>query len=182
MAYAIRNLRKRPVRQLGHSPSSHGLEHHGITAASDVFWNLSPDELYDRAIAHGDGHAAVGGALVVRTGACTGRRPKDRYLVEEPESAQHIAWGAVNVAMQPATFDRLHRKITAYYNGKRLFVRECYAGADPEMRLKVRVITEKAWHNLFAAQLFIKPEPDALASFVPDFTILNAPCAGTIPL
>ncbi|MEE9295671.1 MAG: phosphoenolpyruvate carboxykinase (ATP) [Phycisphaerae bacterium] len=147
----------------------------GIEPIAKVHWNLTPDDLIKQAVARSEGKLAANGALAVRTGKCTGRQPKDRFIVEEPTTKDKIDWGAVNVAVPPATFDRLHRKIIDHYRGKDLFVRECYSGADPENRLKVRVVNETAWHNLFVAQLFIEPEPEALADFQPDFTVLNAP-------
>jgi phosphoenolpyruvate carboxykinase (ATP) len=158
-----------------HQPSTFGIDNHGLTGVGEENWNLTPDELLERAVADGDGVIADNGALVVRTGSCTGRRPKDRFIVEEPGTKDHIAWGKVNIPISPETFDKLHAKIIAHYKGKNVFVRDCYAGADPATRLQVRVVTERAWHNMFAAQLFIKPESTALADFVPEFTVLNAP-------
>ena len=152
-----------------------GLEDYGITEVEGVAWNLTRDELLDHALANGDGRLADNGALVVRTGKCTGRRPKDRFIVEEPSSYDDIEWGPVNVAMPTQTFNRLHRKILDHYKGKHLYARDCFAGADPDARLKVRVVTERAWHNMFASLLFIQPKPGDLKDFVPDFTVLNAP-------
>ncbi len=158
------------------------LEACGITDPGEVHWNLSRDELIERAIADGDGKAADNGALVVKTGVCTGRRPNDRFIVEEPSTRDDIDWGTVNVGVSPETFDRLHRKILDYYTGRTLFARDCYAGADPSTRLKVRVVNERAWHNLFAGTLFIRPEAAALADFEPDFTVLNAPWCSADPV
>jgi phosphoenolpyruvate carboxykinase (ATP) len=165
----------------GHHPSSHDLTQHGIHQSSRIHWNLTPDELIERAIADHDGNLVASGAIAVRTGECTGRRPKDRFIVDEPSTTQHIGWGKVNAPVSEETFDTLHNRIIKHYRDKELFVRECYAGADPETRLKVRVVTERAWHNLFAAQLFIKPDASALPNFVPDFTILNAPWCNADP-
>ncbi|MCH7527247.1 MAG: phosphoenolpyruvate carboxykinase (ATP), partial [Planctomycetes bacterium] len=163
------------VATVEHNLSNFGLDHHGITDPREVLWNLTPDELLETAIHDGEGKQAANGALVVATGACTGRRPKDRYIVEEPTTQDRIDWGKVNVPVSPTTFERLHRKIIQHYVGRRLFVRECYAGAEESSRLSVRVVTERAWHNLFAAQLFIRPPREALPAFVPDFTVLQAP-------
>jgi phosphoenolpyruvate carboxykinase (ATP) len=152
-----------------------GLDACGITEIESVAWNLSAEELLERALANGDGRLAGNGALVVRTGRCTDRRPKDRFNVDEPSSRDEIDWGPVNAAMPEQTFARLHRKVLEYYRGKHLYARDCYAGADARGRVRIRVVTERAWHNLFASLLFIQPPPDALKDFVPEFTILNAP-------
>jgi len=155
--------------------STRGLDQLGIDPNQKILWNLSREELHERALADGDGKVADNGALVVRTGQCTGRSPKDRFIVEEPTTRDRIAWGPVNVAMSCDTFERLHAKIVDHYKGKRLFARDCYAGADESSRLNVRVVTERAWHNMFASLLFIQPQPSELEGFVPDFTVLNAP-------
>jgi len=155
--------------------SARGLEQLGVNETQEIRWNLPREELLDHALADGDGRLADNGALVVRTGKCTGRRPKDRFIVDEPSTHKHIAWGPVNVALSTDAFDRLHAKIVDYYEGKRLYARDCFAGADPQARLNVRVVTERAWHNLFAALLFIQPKPSELERFAPDFTVLNAP-------
>ncbi|MER3515311.1 MAG: phosphoenolpyruvate carboxykinase (ATP), partial [Chloroflexota bacterium] len=105
----------------------------------------------------------------------TGRSPSDKFIVREPSSEAHIWWGAVNQPIESDKFDRLYRKVTAYLSERDLFVRDVYAGADPRYRLKVRVINEHAWPNLFAYDLFIRPSPAELAEFTPDFTILHAP-------
>ncbi len=159
----------------GNNPAKHGLDQQQITDASEARWNLDPSELHDQALQNKEGVQAANGALVVRTGTCTGRRPKDRFVVEESSSKGKIDWGNVNVPMSQKTFDKLHAKVLDYYKGKRLYVRDTYAGADPDYRLKVRFVNESAWHNLFVAQLLIKPEPSELTDFVPDFTVLNAP-------
>ncbi|NOT02320.1 MAG: phosphoenolpyruvate carboxykinase (ATP) [Phycisphaerales bacterium] len=151
-----------------------GLEQHGLVGTGDVFWNLSADELIDRAVADGDGRLTETGALAVTTGKCTGRRPRDRFIVETPDT-NDVDWGAVNIPLAEEHFRRLHQKVLAYFKGRPVFARDGYAGADPASRLKVRVINERAWHNLFSACMFIQPDAHDLQGFRPDFTILNAP-------
>ena len=159
----------------GNHPSRNGLEKLGITSAAESRWNLTPDELHNIAVANEEGVASNSGALVVRTGQCTGRRPKDRFIVDEPTCREHVDWGSVNLKMSETTFDNLHAKVLAHFNGKTIYVRDTHAGADPSCRLNVRFVTETAWHNLFVAQLLIKPEPATLEDFAPDFTVLCAP-------
>ncbi len=160
---------------MGTTLDTGGLETCGVTEVESVAWNLPPEELLERALANGDGRLARNGALIVRTGRCTDRRPKDRFIVDEPSTRDDIDWGTVNAAMPVQTFARLHHKVIEYYKGKHLYARDCYAGADARGRVRIRVVTERAWHNLFASLLFIQPPADALTDFIPELTILNAP-------
>ena len=165
----------------GLSPSSVGLDRHGIVDAGDVFWNLSPAELYEHAIRDGEGAIAANGAFVSRTGRHTGRAPKDKFVVEEPSSRDSVWWGTVNQPMSEANFDGLHKRVLEHYRGQRLFVRDMFAGAEEATRMAIRIVTEDAWHNLFAAQLFIRPEPGSTAAHDPSFTVLNAPTCKADP-
>jgi phosphoenolpyruvate carboxykinase (ATP) len=114
------------------------------------------------------------GAFVAYTGLRTGRSPRDRFLVPEPGRESEICWGPVNRPMDAAVGDRLHARVTAYLQGRELFIVDGWAGADPTYRLGVRVIAEKAWHALFAHCLFLRPGPGDLANFEPDWTIIHA--------
>jgi phosphoenolpyruvate carboxykinase (ATP) len=148
-----------------------GLEREGIEAAS-IKWNLSPAALYEDAIRREEGLVAANGPLACRTGQHTGRSPGDKFVVREPSSEAQIAWGAVNRAMDPSQFDALHREMIGSLKGKELYVLDCFAGADSQYRLPVRVINEYAWHNLFARNLFII---DPAAPHVPEFTVIDVP-------
>ena len=139
-------------------------------------WNLSSAALYEEAIRRGEGLMAIEGPLVCRTGEHTGRSPQDKFLVREPGSEKEIAWGAVNRAMDPADFDRLHHDLLASLRHAEMYVQDCYAGADPRYRLPVRVITEYAWHSLFSRNLLIvDPKDDSTDSATPGFTIIDSP-------
>ncbi len=166
---------------LGHCPSRIGLSTHGIVDSGDVYWNLSPEELHELALRHGEGRQAKNGALVCRTGKHTGRSPKDKFIVEEASTREHIWWGPVNRPISEACFEKLHRRIVEHYRGRTLYVRDMFAGADPSARISIRVVTETAWHQLFAAQLFIRPEPGSTGDQEPGFTILNAPSCQADP-
>ncbi|MGA9382184.1 MAG: phosphoenolpyruvate carboxykinase (ATP), partial [Phormidium sp.] len=107
--------------------------------------------------------------------------PNDKFIVKEPESEQHIWWGKVNQPFDPLKFENLYARMLAYLQGRDLFIQDCYAGADPNYRICVRVITETAWHSLFARNLFIGPSQEELTSFVPDFTIINLPNFHAVP-
>ncbi len=158
-----------------------GLEGHGITNAKSVHWNLSAAPLYEATMAAGLGQISAGGALVVETGKHTGRSPNDKFLVEEPSSKDNIWWGPINRPTTPEVFENMRRQICAYYQGRKLYVQDLFAGADPDYRISVRVVSESPWHSLFARNMFIEPSSEELANFKPDLTILNAPYFQAVP-
>lgn len=149
--------------------------------ANPLYLNLSVASLVEHAVRRGEALLASNGALVVRTGQYTGRSPRDKFIVARPEHEALIDWGAVNQRMEAEVFERLFARVTAYLANRPLFVQDCFAGADPRYRLPVRVITEYAWHNLFAKQLFIRPQPEELHDFRPSFTVISAPDFKTDP-
>jgi phosphoenolpyruvate carboxykinase (ATP) len=163
------------VTQHGPVISSFGIENHGLSHLAGIHWNLAEPDLYEHAIRRREGVIAPGGAFLATTGKHTGRAPKDKFFVEEPTSKDVISWGDVNRPCSPAIFERAHARIASYLQGKDVFVQDVLAGADPDYRLKVRVVTETAWHALFARNMFIRPTRDDLATFEPDYTILHAP-------
>ncbi|SRR5258708_29761195 len=120
--------------------SQYGLENHDIRNVNAVYWNLSTALLYEEAVRRREGCIAHLGPLAVRTGTHTGRSPNDKFIVEEPTSADKVGWGKVNRPMPDANFEVLYRRLLAYLQGKDLFVQDCFAGADPEYRLPIRVM------------------------------------------
>ena len=132
-----------------------------IAGAATVQWNPVPAVLYEHAIHRGEARMAGTGALVVDTGHFTGRSPKDKYVVRNAATEAIVDWGDVNQAMDPAAFERLRSDMQAHLRGKGLYVQDLHAGADPRYRTLVRVVTEYAWHSLFARNLFVRPSaPD----------------------
>ena len=163
------------MTNLGPVISRHGLARHGIRNFAAAHWNLAAPALYGHSLRRGDSALAEGGALVVLTGPHTGRSPKDKFIVEEPSTRDDIWWGEVNAGISEQGFERLYGKVVSYFENRELFVQDLHAGADPEYRLSVRVVSESAWHSLFARNMFIEPDRDALANFAPEFTVLHAP-------
>ncbi len=163
------------MEQVGRAISQHGLELQGFKNFGTAYWNLSTAALYEQAIRRREGLIAHLGPLIVRTGPHTGRAPKDRFIVREPNSESQIWWGKINVAFDEEKFTSLNRRVLAYLQGGDLFIQDCYVGADPNFRRKVRVVTETAWHSLFARNMFIRPQVEDLENFTPDFTIIHAP-------
>jgi phosphoenolpyruvate carboxykinase (ATP) len=163
------------MQNLGVNPSHYGLEHHGIKDALFVHWNLGTAALIENAVSQGEGLLAAGGSLVVRTGLHTGRSPKDKYVVRTPDLEDDIWWGPVNQPMEPERFSSLYRRALAYMQDKRLYVQDCFAGADANYRVPIRVVTQFAWHNLFARQLFVRPDWRRTHEHVPEFVIVAVP-------
>jgi phosphoenolpyruvate carboxykinase (ATP) len=158
-----------------------GLEQAGIEKPGNVHWNLSTSRLYEEAIRRHEGRLAHLGPLVVRTGHYTGRSPRDKFIVREPSSEAKVWWSDINQAMSADAFETLRRRLLAYLEGRDLFVQDCFVGADPAYRRPIRVITETAWHSLFAHDLFIRGDRDALRDHHPEFTVLHAPHFHAVP-
>lgn len=154
----------------------------GLTNLAQVHHNLSTPALYEEAVRRREGSVAHLGPLVVRTGQYTGRSPKDKFIVADPSNEDHIWWGEHNQRIEKWSFDQLLTRMQAYLQGRDIFVQDCYTGADPAYRLKTRIITEDAWHNMFARDMFIREfDHDVLQAFEPDWTVLNAPNFRAVP-
>ena len=145
----------------------------GIGHPGRVWANLSAAALTEHAVRREEALLTDLGAVAAYTGKRTGRSPKDKFTVREPLVADQVDWTA-NQPMAPETFARLRDLARAYFQNRELFVFDGFAGADPEHRLPIRVVTEKAWHSLFARCLFLRPTPEQLQGFEPEWTILHA--------
>ncbi len=156
------------------------LESHGITDPGTVYWTPNTPKLYEHAVSRNEAKIAHLGPMVVSTGKYTGRTPKDKYVVDEPSSREHIWWDG-NKAITPEQFDQLHSLVTTHLRGKELYVQDCFVGADPRYQLKVRIITEMAWHNLFVRNMFIRQEGGSVHQGEPDFTVIDVPSCHADP-
>jgi len=154
-----------------------GLESAGLNHLGQTYWNLSTPALYEYAIRRFEGLIAHLGPFVVKMGQHTGRAAKDKYIVDEPSTTGNIWWGKINVKYPPERYSALFNRMKAYLRGKTMFVQDCYCGAEEKYRHRVRVITEYAWHNLFARNMFIQIPRDReiIKNFIPDFTVLHCP-------
>ena len=146
----------------------------GFTPKKSVHHNPSLTYLIEYAIKNGEGHLSNTGALVVKTGKKTGRSANDKFIVKEPSSQERI-WWENNKPFEPAHFDALHQKVLRYLSEREVFVQDVFVGADKTYGLKVRVMTEFAWHSAFAKALFIRPTAEELIGFSPDFTVIAVP-------
>ena len=162
------------MRQLGkHNPAA-GIDLFGITQAGTVHWNYNAPDLYEVAIARGEGMLSVDGALAVETGVHTGRSATDKFIVRSMETEDSVWWDN-NAAITPAQFDLLLEDFLAATQDKELFVQDLVGGADAATQLPARVITEQAWHALFIRNMLLRPRRSELADFIPEMTILNLP-------
>ncbi len=160
----------------GPAVSRFGIARQGIDGDRVAYWNLPPAQLYEHALRHGESELACEGPLVSRTGDHTGRSPNDRFLVQEPQTTDSIWWGKVNRPIEQLYFNGLAERVRAYLSERDVYVFDGYAGADAGYRMPVRVVTEFAWHNLFARNMFVtEPDPEVLANHEPEFTVLSAP-------
>ncbi len=161
--------------------NTYGLEKLGIIAPKAVYRNLSVPALVEKALQANEGTLSETGALVVNTGKYTGRSPDDKFVVDYPSIHDEIAWGKVNVPMTPETFEKIYNKMTAYLQGRDIYIFDGFAGADPKYTQRFRIVNELASQNLFIHQLLIRPEKEQLENFEPDFTIIAAPGFKCIP-
>ncbi|MBI4656690.1 MAG: phosphoenolpyruvate carboxykinase (ATP) [Elusimicrobia bacterium] len=156
--------------------SDFGLENHGLSNLNHVYWNLSTPALYEEALFRREGRVAHMGPFATDTGKHTARSANDKFIVKEPSSEEKVWWSEYNRPFNPEKFSVLANRLQGYLEGRDVFVQDLYAGADPKHRLSIRVITEYAWHALFAKTLFIEPATnEEKRKFVPDFTIICAP-------
>jgi phosphoenolpyruvate carboxykinase (ATP) len=152
------------------------LKNQGLTNLDRVFWNLPDEALYEEIIFRNEGKLAKHGALLVNTGKHTARAASDKFVVLEESTEKDIWWGAYNRPYAHSMWSQLMGRLQAWVQGEELFIQDCYAGADPEYKMPVRIITEKAWHSLFARNMFLTTnDKEELKKFVPEFTVIAVP-------
>jgi phosphoenolpyruvate carboxykinase (ATP) len=162
--------------------SDYGLEHIGLINLGQVYWNLPTEALYEEVVFRGEGKVVHLGPLVVNTGKHTGRSASDKFIVREPTSEAHIWWGQYNRPFSPDKFDELFSRVQGFLQGRDVFVQDCFIGADPDYRMPVRIITEYAWHSLFARNMFILPQTaEEYRRHIPEFTVIAVPSFKGLP-
>lgn len=157
------------------SPPLAALKELGIKTTQPIHYQLPPAELTEQTIQRGEGILSDSGALVIKTGEFTGRSPKDKFIVKDELTKDSVDWNDFNLAIEEKYFDQLYLKITDHISQKEIWVRDCYACADPSYRINIRVINENPWSNLFANNMFLRPAEEELDSFVADWHIIQAP-------
>jgi len=140
--------------------------------AKSIYSNLTTDELVQKSLERGEGKLTDRGALAADTGEFTGRSPKDKFMVQDEKTKDTVWWGNVNQPISPEKFDALLNKVIKHIEGKELFIRHANAGADPDYRVNIQVITESAYQNLFAKHLFLRPTAEEAAMQEPSGSLL----------
>ena len=168
---------KTPAEDQAHDlKADYGLSYLGLRNLRQVYWNLPAEALYEEIVFRGEGRIVQGGPVLAYSGKHTARAAQDKYIVREPDSEAHIWWGEYNRPISAAKFDELFRRVQGFLQGRDVFVQDGYAGADPQYRLPVRIVTEWAWHSLFARNMFIPPaNREQYRLHMPEFTILAVP-------
>jgi phosphoenolpyruvate carboxykinase (ATP) len=148
----------------------------GLKNTESIHYQLSPEELTQDTIRIGDGLLNDTGALVIKTGKFTGRSPKDKFIVKDEITADTVHWNEFNIAIAPEKYDLIFRKVMDYCESlPELWIRDCYACADPRYRMNIRVINEKPWNNLFAYNMFLRPTEEELENFEPEWHVISVP-------
>jgi phosphoenolpyruvate carboxykinase (ATP) len=162
--------------------SDFGLENHGLMNLNRVYWNLPTEALYEEAIFRNEGKITQLGPLVVYTGKHTARAANDKFIVHEDTTENNVWWGQYNRPYSPDRFNELIDRIQGFLQSRDVFVQDCYAGANPNFRLPVRIITEHAWQSLFARNMFILPQTnEEYRLHVPEFTVIAVPSFKAFP-
>ena len=159
----------------GNTPFHPDLAASGLKKARQIWWNLAPSQLIERTLLSGEGRLTHTGALAIDTGRFTGRSPQDRFIVQDGITTDEVWWGDINQPISTDHAARLHEDLLAYLDGRGLYARDAFVGSHPEHRRALRVLTEKAWSNLFAFNMFLRPTQEEVAHFTPEWHILCAP-------
>ena len=150
------------------------LESYGIYNVN-VNYQLTAAQLQKDTILKGQGKLTKSGALAVNTGEFTGRSPMDRFIVKDNITKDKIWWGDINIPFSSEKFDNLYNRVVDYLSNKEIFVRDCFACADDNYKLNIRVINEYSWSNMFSYNMFLRPTNEELENFEQEWLVVNAP-------
>ena len=168
---------KTPAQDQAHAlKADYSLSNQGFTNIRLAYWNLPTESLYEEIVFRGEGHISHKGPIIVPSGKHTARAAQDKFVVREPTTEADVWWGQYNRPYSREKFDDLFTRLQGFVQGRDLFVQDCFAGAHPDYRLPVRIITEFAWHSHFARNMFILPKSaDEYRLHVPEFTVVAVP-------
>lgn len=147
----------------------------GLHSTKPVHYQQTPQELVEQCVAREMGVLNDTGALCINTGEFTGRSPKDKFTIKDAITENTVHWNEFNIPMEPKYFDIIYDKMMKHMGNSELWVRDCYACADPAYRLNIRVINELPANNLFAYNMFLRPKEEELENFKPDWHIIQSP-------
>ena len=163
--------------------SDYGLENQGLSQLRMAYWNLPTEALYEEITFRKEARIAHLGAVVVRTGQHTARSANDKFIVKEASTADNVWWGEYNRPFSEEKFNDLFNRLQGFLQGRDVFVQDCFAGADPEYRLPIRIVSEHAWISHFARNMFLLPKTnEEYRRHIPDFTIIAVPSFKSIPM
>ncbi|HKZ85377.1 MAG TPA: phosphoenolpyruvate carboxykinase (ATP) [Anaerolineae bacterium] len=180
----ILNIKTPAEAQAGAFRSDYGLDAIGLANMRQAYWNLPVEALVEEIVFRGEAKITHQGPIVANTGKHTARSANDKFVVREPASEAHVWWGQYNRPISHDKFDDLFGRMLGFLQGRDVFVQDCYAGADPRgaYRMPIRIVTELAWHSLFARNMFLAPHThEEYRHHVPDFTVICAPSFKGIP-
>jgi phosphoenolpyruvate carboxykinase (ATP) len=178
----ILNIKTPAESQANAVQSDYGIDNLGLLNLRKVYWNLPTEALYEEIIFRGEAQISQSGPIIVNTGKHTARAANDKFIVRESTTENNIWWGQYNRPYATEKFDELFSRIQGFLQGRDIFVQDCYGGADEYYRLPVRIITELAWHSLFARNMFIKPRTtEEYRRHIPEFTVISAPSFKAFP-
>jgi phosphoenolpyruvate carboxykinase (ATP) len=162
--------------------SEFGLENHGLTNLRAVYWNLPTEALYEEITFRREARISRDGPIIVNTGKHTGRSANDKFVVREASTEEQIWWGEYNRPFSSDKFNDLYNRLQGFLQGRDVFVQDCFAGADPNYRMPIRIITEYAWHSHFARNMFLAAATnEELRRHIPEFTVIAVPSFKGIP-
>ena len=178
----ILNIKTPAEAQADAMKSDFGLDNIGLVNLRKVYWNLTTEALYEEIIFRGEAQISQLGPIIVSTGKHTARAANDKFIVRESTTEEKVWWGEYNRPYAASKFDELFSRLQGFLQGRDVFIQDVYGGADPNYRLPVRVITETAWHSLFARNMFIKPKTnEEYRRHVPEFTVIAIPSFKSFP-
>jgi phosphoenolpyruvate carboxykinase (ATP) len=152
----------------------------GIKNAT-IRYQLEASVLHGEILKKEQGIESSLGAIAVNTGEFTGRSPKDRFIVKDAITKDEVWWSDINTPFDPQKFEKLYDKVTNYLSNKEVFVRDCFACADENYKLNIRVVNEYPWSNMFAYNMFLRPTQEELKDFTAEWTVVNAPGFMAVP-
>jgi len=146
-----------------------------ISTSGEIYYQLLPEDLVSQSVEMGEGVLSSTGALVINTGEFTGRSPKDRFIVKEDRSGKMIDWNEINQSIEEKYFNALFKKMMEYVKDKKLWIRDSHVCAKNNYRLNIRVVNENPCCNLFAYNIFLRPEKEELKNIKVDWHLLQLP-------
>lgn len=153
---------------------TYGLEHLEFSSFGKIFRNLTIEELVEHEFANGEGKFGPNGAIMVTSGTHPERLPECKFYVDEPSSTENIWWGSGNKKISQQNYNMVKNRSLSYLSGKDLYIHDGYSCADPEYRVPVRIVSEKAWHAHIFHNHLLPASEEELISFQPEITVINA--------